>query len=205
MDGGFQRTGRHQLGQPGHRLGQPGRRDHLVGELLVRPRPMFADFERMPGDSRFVGCVGRLDEALSQVGHRGERLLDREGCGGPRPDVPHRHRPEAPAPPSVAGLDLDGHVQQHGVGDHAAAELDRRAIGVPLGFRAGFQQADIRSLRHERLLRWEYQRGRRGLVGIGRRGTFRLPQPAHSVCRSFFRRTECAGYGVRRLLPKRGS
>ena len=56
--------------------------------------------------------------------------------------------PKRAATAAVAGFHVDRDVQQHYIGDHAAAELDRRAVGELLGGRGDFEQADIGGLGH---------------------------------------------------------
>ena len=70
--------------------------------------------------------IGLAGKPLAQVDHRRQGLVGGDLPAGPGPNVAHRHRAEAAAAAAVAGLHLHRHVQQHDVGHHAAAELDRR-------------------------------------------------------------------------------
>ena len=140
VDGGFHRAGRNELGQPGHRLDQGRSGNHRVGDRRVCGRQVVGDFQGMAA-ALVDGGVG--SRPATELDHGGQRLIGGDFVGGPCPDAAHRHRAETLARATVAGFHLHGDVQEHGVGHHAAAELDRRAIFDVLRIGHDVDDADV--------------------------------------------------------------
>ena len=66
----------------------------------------------------------------------------------PGPDRTHRHGAMAQGTSPVTRFDPYGHVQEHGIGNHPAAELERRAVDQVLRAGADFTHTDIGWLDH---------------------------------------------------------
>ena len=89
-----------------------------------------------------------LFQSLSEFQHRCLRLLRGNRIRRPGPDISHRHGAEALPAFAVPGLDLQRHVEQHGIDHDATAELDRRAVLDQLLGGSDGENADVGGFGH---------------------------------------------------------
>ena len=141
VDGRFQGTGRHELGQPWNRLGQRHLRGDFRGAALVQPGQLAGDRERVADQGETPGVV---HQRIGQRGHRRQGLLDRDRIRRPGPDVAQWGRAPAASAAAGASFHLGRDLQDHGASDDAAAKFDRRAIGHRRCRRFDRQQAAYR-------------------------------------------------------------
>jgi hypothetical protein len=170
VDRGFQRAGHDELRQFRDRLGQ----GQLLGDLASQRFMLGGQVPRqIQGMARAAILPRRFRKLLPQGQHRLERLRRGKLRAWPGPDIPHRHRTEPFGAAPVARLHPQTDIQQHRVGHHPAAKLDRRAVGDLLGLGRDLDDPDVGRFRHGAALEIPNERKRRHRTHVATRGGVR--------------------------------